>query len=153
LNDILSILNLFNKTETKHQTEETNPIPPEILNQYPYGDFPIRYTRSGQENIRKNSESRFLNSTQIHKENHEQKEQSSNDFNLMSLLPLIQLLSNKQQPKDMFKILSKLLFKDNKDMENIFNLFSQNTKFQEIKKDSKFPDTQKVSINSLKRIN
>ena len=46
---ILKILSMQNNTENK----EVN-IPKEIIDQYPYGEFPIRYTRNGQEVIRKN---------------------------------------------------------------------------------------------------
>ena len=52
----------------------------------------------------------------------------------------------------MFKILSKLLFKDNPEIEKLFNIIPQ-IKPQEIKSTSSFPDTNKVAINNLKRIN
>ena len=38
-------------------------------------------------------------------------------------------------------------------MEKLFDIFSkEETKSKEIIKDSEFPNTQKVSINSLKRV-
>ena len=59
-------------------------------------------------------------------------------------------MSQKQQPKDMMKILSKLLFKDNKDIQKVFDLIS--IKSKEIDKSDNFPDLNKVNISSLKRV-
>lgn len=128
--------------------DELNNIPKEIIDQYPYGQFPIRYTRLGQESIRKESENRFLNV-----EPPPNLEETKSNINILEFLPLIELMSGKKDSKEMFKILSKLLFKDNKDMETIFNLLSPpSPKSQEIKPQNPFPNTNKVNISSLKRI-
>ena len=37
----------------KSQNESSQAVPKEILDQYPYGQFPLRYTKSGQEILRK----------------------------------------------------------------------------------------------------
>lgn len=135
---------------TKSNDSPQNSIPPEIANQYPYGQFPLRYTKSGQEIIRKQSENRFsynenpINNTKVDNPN--------TNFNLTTLLPLIQMLSGgKKSSKDMMQIFSKLLFKDNPDMQKLINLIP-NLKGQEIKSEDNFPNTNKVKISSLKKI-
>lgn len=147
VDDLLQLLSAFSGNENSGAKDNQNSIPKEVLDQYPYGQFPTQYTKAGQEIIRKQSENRFSYSEPPQNET-----PPSPQLNISALLPLIQLLSNKQQPKDIFKVLSKLLFKDNKDMQKLFDIFSP-TKSQELKKQDDFPDTKKVNISSLKRIN
>lgn len=128
-----------------------NPIPKEVIEQYPYGEFPLRYTKSGQEIIRKQSESRFKYDNPVATQNVSPDNKSEN-LNLSMLLPLIQMMSgSKKNPKDMMQIFSKLLFKDNPDMQKLFSMLP-NIKGQEITPQNEFPDTNKVSISSLKKI-
>jgi hypothetical protein len=143
-----NILDIINTLSNKSNTEsKQNPIPKEITDQYPYGQFPIQYTRSGQEQIRKQSENRFS-----YEKNEPEKTQNSN-LDIKSILPIIQILSGqKKQPKDLLKVVSKIIFKDNPEMEKLFNLLPT-PKSQEIKSSETFPNTNKVSINNLKRIN
>ena len=135
----------------ENNLEPQNKVPKEVLDQYPYGEFPIRYTKSGQEDIRRNSEKRFSYDTQQQTTHEDLNKPNNNDLNITSLLPLIQLMSNKKQPADTMKILSEILFKDNKDFQQIFNLISKQ-KPQEFDKSDSFPNTNKVNISSLKRI-
>lgn len=128
-----------------------NSIPKEVIEQYPYGEFPLRYTKSGQEIIRKQSESRFKYDNSVATQNVPSDSKNEN-LNLSMLLPLIQMMSgSKKNPKDMMQIFSKLLFKDNPDMQKLFSMLP-NIKGQEIAPQSEFPDTNKVSISSLKKI-
>ena len=158
MDNLLQILNLLNSQQQPSNSEQANQqpsIPKEILDQYPYGEFPTRYTKSGQEELRIKSENRF-SSTNFN----DTKPQESNDvkqhddsLNLNTLLPLIQLMSNnKKQPSDMMKLFSEIIFKDNKEAQQLIKLFSQN-KSQEINNSAPFPNTKKVNISSLKRIN
>lgn len=151
MDNLIQILNLLNKqTNAQETSNQTTPIPKEILDQYPYGEFPSRYTKSGQEDLRIKSQNRYSSIPSL---SQEQKSESNNDnLNINTLLPLIQMMSNKKQPSDMMKIFSEILFKDNKDMQQLFQLFSKN-KSQEIKPASPFPNTNKVNISSLRRIN
>lgn len=141
-----SISSLSNKNHESQNVE----IPKEIKDQYPYGEFPIQYTKSGQETIRKQSENRFSYSEE---KNNSQPENAKPDANQLSLLlPIIQMLSsNKKNPKDLMQVFGKLLFKDNPDLQRLFNLMPK-VKSQEIKTEESFPNTNKVNINSLKRI-
>jgi hypothetical protein len=105
MDNIADLIQMFSNKQEEKKIE----IPKELADQYPYGQFPIRYTKIGQEEIRKQSENRFSYSE-------EKKEQpsQSNNLDMKSLLPIIQLMSSgKKNPNDMMKILSKLLFKDN----------------------------------------
>lgn len=142
--------NIFNSSGNSNNTNEQNTIPQEILNQYPYGQFPLRYTKMGQEIIRKQSESRFENSNNI---STQAKNNSSNEnFNLSTLIPIVQMLSTgKKNSKDMMQIFSKLLFKDNPDLQKLISLIP-NLKGQELKIEHSFPNTNKVQISSLKKI-
>lgn len=143
ISDLIKIFSNFNN-------EKKQEIPKEISNQYPYGQFPIKYTRLGQESIRKQSENRYSY-------NEEKEKNNRNDgFDLQTLLPMIQLMtSGKKSNKDMMGILTKLLFKDQPELQKLFSLLPNNSKIknQEIKQNNQFPDTNKVQISSLKRIN
>lgn len=146
MNNIGDLLGFLNNG-SPNKEEATPNIPREILDQYPYGQFPVRYTKAGQENIRKESENRFS-----YKE--EPQPPPPNDSpNILELLPLIQMLSGKKDSKEMFKTLSKFLFKGNKELEKLFELIQPcSIKSQELKSKDEFPDTDKVKISSLKRI-
>jgi len=150
MDNLLNILNLFNSPQKQEEPQLESQIPKEILDQYPYGKFPERYTKSGQENLRKNSEGRFANIEPNN--NNESSKEENNNLDISSFLPVIQLISGKQQPKDMMKILSKLLFKDNKNIEKFLDIMSPKNKVQEIKINTPFPDTNKIKISSLRRI-
>lgn len=148
MDNLLNILNLLNKTSQSKNTEpEKNEIPKEILEQYPYGKFPNQYTKNGQEDLRKASENRY---SYLGEENLDT-QKNENNLDISSLIPFIQLMSGKQQPKDMMKILSKMLFKENKELEKIFDLFTPKNKPQELINNN-FPDTNKVKISTLRRI-
>ena len=144
MDNIADLIQMFSSSK---QEENKVEIPKEVADQYPYGQFPIRYTKLGQEEIRKQSENRFSYSE-------EKKEQptQSNNLDLKSLLPIIQLMSTgKKNPNDMMKILSKLLFKDNPTYEKLFSTFTK-MKSQDIKKEDDFPNTNKIKISSLRRV-
>lgn len=146
MNNIGDLLGFLNHN-SPNKEEATLNIPREILDQYPYGQFPVRYTKAGQENIRKESENRFS-----YKEE-PQPTPSKDNSNILELLPLIQMLSGKKNSKEMFKMLSKLLFKDHKELEKLFELIQPcSIKSQELKSKNQFPNTDKVKISSLKRI-
>lgn len=147
ISSLISIISAMSNTTTPNTyNSQPHTIPKELEDQYPYGQFPIRYTKYGQEELRKHSENRFS----IRQQETQPSESQNNNIDLSSMLPLIQMLSNKQQPKDMFKILSKLLFKDNKELEKIFEAFP--IKSQSIVPKEDFPNTQKINIQSLKRV-
>ncbi|MBE5757503.1 MAG: hypothetical protein E7345_01045 [Clostridiales bacterium] len=140
ISEIIKMLS-SNKPETKTS------IPKEISDQYPYGEFPIRYTKSGQEKIRKHSESRFSYSEPPKLENND-----NNSFDIQSLLPLIHIFSGgKKSPQDLMHLFGKMLFKDNPLYEKLFCEFGK-IKSKEINTDEHFPETEIVSISSLKRI-
>ena len=148
---LLSSLSQNNKDSSN--TNNSNPIPKEIIDQYPYGEFPIRYTKVGQEDIRKNSENRFAYTESPIP----QEKTDHNNFDLQSLMPIVQLLSNKNtSQKDMFKVFSSLLFKDKPELQNILDIFSKSSKpsqkHQEIDNTNPFPNTNRVNISSLQKI-
>ena len=135
----------------KSQNESSQAVPKEILDQYPYGQFPLRYTKSGQEILRKQSENRF-SYEQEKKTISTQGEKQDSGLNMQMLIPIIQMLSGgKKNQKDMMQIFSKLLFKDNPDMQKLFSILP-NIKGQEINNSEDFPDTNKVKISTLKKI-
>ena len=148
MDDILNLFKAISSSNKKEQAD-TPHIPKEVIEQYPYGQFPLKYTKSGQEIIRKQSEDRFAYKESEHIVNEEKKD---NNMDLNTLLPIIQMLSGgKKNSKDLFKILAKILFKDNPEMEKIMSLMP-NLKAQEFKQQQEFPDTNKVKISSLKKI-
>lgn len=145
----MNMIDMFQNLSSNNSNN--NPIPKEVIEQYPYGEFPLRYTKSGQEIIRKQSESRFKYDNPVATQNVPSDIKNEN-LNLSMLLPLIQMMSgSKKNPKDMMQIFSKLLFKDNPDMQKLFSMLP-NIKGQEITPQNEFPDTNKVSISSLKKI-
>ena len=148
MDNFFELFKSISKLSTKDNSPQTQPIPKEVQDQYPYGEFPIKYTRLGQETIRKQSENRFS-----YKEE-EKKEIKDNPFDVSSLgllLPLMQMFTgDKKQPKDLLQIFGKLLFKDNPELQKIINLMPK-MKSQEVTSED-FPNTNKVQISSLKRI-
>lgn len=155
MENIIELISTLSKKNNSSNNSTPEPIPKEILDQYPYGEFPIRYTKIGQEDIRKHSENRFAYKDVPQKDI--DNNNNSNALDFKSLMPIIQLLSNKNHSsKDMFKVFSQLLFKDNPELTNILELFSKgiNTTInkQEIDNRDTFPSTNKVSISSLKKI-
>lgn len=145
MDNILDILKLFSNNSTPPVQKVT--ISKELKEQYPYGEFPIRYTKSGQETIRKHSEKRFSYDTP-----EKPTQDKGLNLNIESLLPLMQTLSSsKKDPNNMINMLSKLLFKDNPQMANLLKLFPMKNNVN-VKNNDNFPDTKKVEISSLKRI-
>lgn len=138
-------------TSSNQDTIKTT-IPKELQDMYPYGQFPLRYTKSGQEVIRKQSEQRFINEPVAIDSNTNQNS-NNNGLSLSTMIPIIQLLAGgKKSPKDMMSIFSKLLFKDNPDMQKLFSLMP-NIKGQELHTETQdFPDTNKINICALKKI-
>ena len=76
---------------------------------------------------------------------------NKSQLNLDMLLPLIQSITGKKSPQNMMSILSKILFKDNPEMEKLFKLLP-NKHNVEIKNDNTFPNTNTVKISNLKKI-
>ena len=152
MENLLDIMKLF--SNNKEENIGTTDIPKEVIDQYPYGEFPLKYTRSGQETIRKQSENRFLNTQ---KKEDGAKENTSFDIgDLSSILPLVEILSNdkKKDSNYMFEILSKLMFKDKPELQKLIKLFTkQKNHTQEVNHTENFPDTNKICISSLKKIN
>lgn len=146
MDNFSEILKLF----TDKKNDKEIPIPKELSDQYPYGKFPIQYTKTGQEKLRRESESRFS-----YKENIEERptNDTNNNLDISSFLPIIQVMSSgKKNPQDIMKIFSKILFKDHPEYEKLFTLFTKH-KPQEFAKKDDFPNTNKIQISSLKRIN
>ena len=52
----------------------------------------------------------------------------------------------------MLELLSKVIFKDNPELQKLLKLFPH-TKSQEVKSTQDFPDTNKICISSLRKIN
>ena len=153
MKDLINLISTLSQKQQSTKNETSQTIPKEILDQYPYGQFPIQYTRPGQEIIRKNSENRFSYNEE---KNIEEKYNESN-FDINAMLPIIEILYNKKQsPQDIFQVFSKLLFKDNPELENLMSLFSksskQNITSQSINNTSNFPNTNKVCIANLKKV-
>ena len=149
MDNIAQLLKILSSTNSNENREPQTPK--EILDQYPYGEFPIRYTKSGQEKIRKNSESRYSH----HTDNHENLSLPKTPcLDISTILSLSSLLSGKKKnnQNEMLEIFSSLLFKDNPEFKQILELFSKKPKAQEIDNCSNFPDTNKVCINSLKKV-
>lgn len=146
--DLFKNLSNFNTNKSNQNQDE---IPKEIMDQYPYGQFPIKYTKSGQETIRKQSENRFSYTEKS--DDHKPKNMiDSNQLGL--LLPLIQMMSGeKKQPKDLMQIFGKYIFKDNPELQKLFSLLPK-MKSQEINNNdiNHFPSTNTVNISSLKKI-
>lgn len=152
ISEVLGLLGNITKSNTQQPPPENN-IPKEIIDQYPYGQFPSRYTKSGQEEIRKTSENRYsYQSTEASTipSNHNNKD----GMDISSILPIIQMMSKKKsnQPNNLLPLLSKLIFKDNKDMQKILELLPQTRKSKEINLTTDFPNTNKIDVSTLSRV-
>ena len=152
ISEVLGLLGNINTSNTQHPPPENN-IPKEIIDQYPYGQFPSRYTKSGQEEIRKTSENRYSyqnpeSSSTPHNHN------SHGSLDISSILPIIQMMSkkNSSHSNNLLPLLSKLIFKDNKDMQKILELLPQSRKSKEINLTTDFPNTNKIDVSTLSRV-
>lgn len=143
--NLSNLINILSSAKTDKDASSES-VPKEILDQYPYGDFPIRYTRSGQEFLRKNSEARYLNPTPQYEE---PKTSKSDISTLATLLSLVG--TKKKSPSDMLELFSSIIFKDNPEIKNILKLFNTN-KQPKIEPLEKFPDANKIKISTLKRV-
>jgi len=151
LDNFFEIFKSLSNLKTKESESNKIEIPKEVKDQYPYGEFPLKYTKSGQETIRKQSENRFSYSEKNDKENIDTN--NTNNINQLGLLlPLIQVMSgDKKQPKDLMQIFGKILFKDNPELQKLFSLMPK-VKSHNIQSEENFPNTNKVNISSLNRI-
>ncbi len=149
MDNIAQLLKIL--SNTNNEENKAPDIPKEIIEQYPYGEFPIRYTKSGQEIIRKNSEARYSHTIDNHKDSPIAK---PSGIDLSTILSLSTLLSNKKKnsQNDMLEIFSSLLFKDNPEFKKILELFSKKPKTQEIDNTNNFPNVNKVCISALKKV-
>lgn len=130
---------------TSQSSQSNEPIKKEIDMQYPYGDFPIRYTKSGQEFMRKNSEARYQSPPPP-------EPQQSSSIDISTLVTLMSLLGGKKKSSsDMLELISPILFKNNPELKSLLKLFNKD-KPKEIIGSQDFPNTNKVSISSLKRV-
>ena len=142
MDNLLELLKLF----SNNKQEPVVTISKELKEQYPYGEFPIRYTKTGQNSIREHSEKRFSYDTPP--------QTQKTDISIESILPLIQTLSSgKKSSSNMLDVLSKVLLKDNPQMAGLLKLFPKKNNHTEIKGKEIFPNTNKVETSSLKRIN
>lgn len=128
----------------------TPPIPKEISDQYPYGEFPVRYTKSGQELLRKNSERRYSYKEEDHSTY--DTDTPNDNSGILTILPLLEIMmSKKKQPNKMFELFSSILFKDKPELKKLFSIMP-NITTKEVSNCDNFPDTNKVSISSLRRL-
>lgn len=143
--NLSNLINILSHS-TSSENVATQDIPKEVLDQYPYGDFPLRYTKVGQEYLRKNSEARYLNPTLAHQES------KKLDPDMSTLVSLLSLVGNKKKnPNDMLELFSSLLFKDNPEIKNLLKLFGSK-KQPEVNSCNTFPSADSVKISSLKRV-
>ena len=117
---VLNILSnmLINKDSTTSAAKNYNTAPKsnDLNNMYPYGDFPIRYTKNYQAYLKSNLNRVDTFSTNTDTENIDSNYQNNttqNNFDIKSLLSLIQnLSSNNLDTKSLLSTLIPLLFKD-----------------------------------------
>ena len=128
-------------------------IPPNVTSQYPYGDFPFKYTKSGQEYLKNRAMSNYYSDSinqskqNVTTEKLSPNEPSLSNINLQDLLPLISTLSHNKDssstnPVNLLKLLSPILFKDNPDLIKMLD-YVKPTK----------PKTNSVNTLSTDRIN
>lgn len=119
-----SILNIISSMLTNNKnhspTSATNytntPISNDLKNMYPYGDFPIRYTKNYQDYLKSNLNNGNAFSMNYSSENIDNTiptTTTQNNFDIKTLLPLIENLSNNNlDTKSLLSSLMPLLFKD-----------------------------------------
>lgn len=151
-NLLINLLNLFNNNQnqsTNSQQTQTKPvsnIPKEILESYPYGQFPTNSTIMGQKqrldnvlsNQKVNNVSAFSlpNDTPNNDQQTEQQNNSSNSssINMQTLAPLLDgLKSDSNNPNNILKLFVPLLFKNNPNINGILNLLGNMPNFAQNK--------------------
>ena len=118
--------------------------------EYPYGEFPIKFTKTGQEKylqeLNKNQYEQYVNTASIDRQENTQQNNQQNTFDIAKLIPIIKLMSDKKSMSstDMLQMFLPLLGGGN--MGNITELMSLFNKNQndEIAEDIDLPNTIKI---------
>lgn len=112
---------------TNNTSTPTPSIPNELKSMYPYGDFPIKYTKSYQDYLKSNINKTIFSDIPISdnqaNDNSSIPQEKENGIDIKSILPIIQTLSSNKSPdtKSLLNVLAPILFKDN---PNILSLIS-----------------------------
>lgn len=103
---------------------------------YPYGDFPIEYTKHGKEELRKRFEQKqkdYASQTLDYKHKDEVKHSTNSSgmtLDIKMLLPLIKAMSSKGKvgTGDLMKAMLPMIGGDNKNLGEIIGAFERITK-------------------------
>ncbi|MBO7218799.1 MAG: hypothetical protein J6V40_02375 [Clostridia bacterium] len=116
LNIISSMLTSKDSAPSNTSNYNTSPISNDLKNMYPYGDFPIRYTKNYQAHLKNNLnqvDSFIQNTNTENVDSYIQPNTPQNNFDIKTLLPLIQNLSNNNlDTRSLLSSLMPLIFKD-----------------------------------------
>ena len=153
--ELADIFNLFSKNNIVSQ-EQNNSIPKEILEQYPYGQFPLNNSKEMQNehlknvlhNERKNNVSAFnIPAQNIAKNNYSNFINTQQNNNIINnLQPLISLISNSDKKKnnnDLLNILLPFFIGKNNQLSEIFNMLSK----KQTKKDEETKNEENINCN------
>lgn len=166
-NNLLNIIKMFgNNTNIQNQAQNNNsnimsPEASKISKMYPYGDFPYRYTKSMQEEMKSALKS-GKNISTLGIENNEQakpdappQQNPANNFNMDNIKQLLPLMSNIQNNDkmglfDMFNLLVPSIKSNSGNLKEIIKSFS-NTKKNNCKKNT-LPESKMQSIDTYKKV-
>ena len=154
LNMITSIMsNLPTSTKPQNETNNTD-ISHELKSMYPYGEFPVKYTKSYQDHIRQN-----LNNDTAYTDNKStidtyinEQPTTSQSLDLKTILPLIQNLSSgNRDSKSLINAITPLLFKDQPNLLSLIDSLPLTNKKSAI--DTNTLNVDRIDLDSYTLVN
>ena len=112
-----------------------------IDNEYPYGNFPHKYTKNGQkqyfEALTQGDEQMVATESISASNSQVQPDNSNNTLEISKLLPLIKLMGNKKNisSSDMLQLVLPLMGGNMSQMTEILNLFNKESVNDEVAED------------------
>ena len=130
-----------------------------VSNEYPYGEFPLQYTKLGQEQLKKQWQNNNLNvkpdkpDTPPKPDQHPHKEGNKN-FDMHKLLPLIKKMnSNKTLSQaDLMQMLMGFMDNENKELAEVFNVIASTQTVKEKDITTLNISSNAPSIDSFRKI-
>ncbi len=131
-----------------------------ILSEYPYGQFPTRYTKSGQEEMKRKWQEGKANNNNVSIQNvgntteDSEPTHSANTIDIHKLLPLIKKMNSNSplSQGDLMGMLMGMLGKEHSDLVDIFSVIANTKTVKESDIKSMNINTNLPPIDSYKKV-
>ncbi len=128
-----------------------------INNEYPYGEFPTKYTKNGQAELKQKWQEGNLNNEEkitanAHNATHQH--QPANTIDIHKILPLIKKMNSNTplSQGDMMGMLMGLIGKEHSDLVDVFSVIANTNIVKEVDVKSMSINNSSPSIDSYKKV-